>query len=202
MAGLVLLRQAREVGLSVAQEGDTLVIRGPKRAEPIARLLIENKPEVLAALAIENCGATLAEVEEERAAIVQHDGNIPRDWAEGLARLDPDHPPGDVPLQRWQCFVDDVGSFLDSPFCAAAAALGWGPYDLFGCNREKPFARVDHAGLLWLLNGNKLVALSENTATIEMTTGPRQTWRRKPNQPGRVLAWELWQRLVPAGEPQ
>jgi hypothetical protein len=27
--------------------------------------------------------------------------------------------------------------------------------------------------------------------TIETTTGARQIWRRKPNAPGRVLAWEL-----------
>lgn len=33
------------------------------------------------------------EAEEERAAIVEHDGNIPRAWAEGFARLDPDRRP-------------------------------------------------------------------------------------------------------------
>jgi hypothetical protein len=44
---------------------------------------------------------------------------------------------------------------------------------------------------LWLLNGDKLVALSENTATIERRTGARQTYRRKPNAHGRMLAWEL-----------
>ena len=37
--------------------------------------------------------ATWGEAEEERAAIVEHDGNIPRAWAEGFARLDPDRPP-------------------------------------------------------------------------------------------------------------
>jgi hypothetical protein len=30
----------------------------------------------------------------ERAAIVEHDGAIPRAWAEGFARLDPNRPPG------------------------------------------------------------------------------------------------------------
>jgi hypothetical protein len=44
---------------------------------------------------------------------------------------------------------------------------------------------------LWLLNGNRLVALSENTAAIETQTGVLQTWRREPFEPGRVLAWEL-----------
>jgi hypothetical protein len=131
------------------------------------------------------------EAEDERAAIIEHDGGIPRAWAEGFARLHPDPPPSNVPLRRWQRFVDDVGLFLDSPFCAITAALGWGPYDLFGCDRDRPFARIDHAGLLWLLDGDKLVALTENTATIERRTGARQTYRRKPNTPGRVLAWEL-----------
>ncbi len=51
MEGMILLRQAREAGLAVALDGDALVIRGPKRAEPIARLLIENKPLVVAVLA-------------------------------------------------------------------------------------------------------------------------------------------------------
>jgi len=130
------------------------------------------------------------ETEEERAAIIQHDGGIPRAWAEGFARLDPDRPPGDVPLGRWQRFVDDVGRFLDL-WAAHAAALGWGPHDLFGCDRDRPLARIDLAGLLWLLNGDKLVALTENTAIIERRAGARQTYRRKPNEPARMLVWEL-----------
>jgi hypothetical protein len=96
-----------------------------------------------------------------------------------------------VPLKRWQRFVDDVGLFLDSPFCAVAGALGWGPLDLFGCDRDRPFARIDCAGLLWLLNGDRLVALSENTAAIKTRTSAQQTYRRKPSEPDRVLAWEL-----------
>jgi hypothetical protein len=44
---------------------------------------------------------------------------------------------------------------------------------------------------LWLLNGDKLIALTENTATIERRTGARQTYRRKPSDPDRVLAWQL-----------
>jgi len=50
MDGLTLLRRARDVGLTVAAEGEKLVIRGPKRAEPVARLLIRHKPQVMAAL--------------------------------------------------------------------------------------------------------------------------------------------------------
>ena len=72
-------------------------------------------------------------------------------------------------------------------------ALGWSPYELFGCDRERPFARIDQAGLLWFLSGDELVVLSEDTAIIERRTGARQTYRRKPIEPGRVLAWEIVQ---------
>ena|SRR5215469_18829002 len=119
------------------------------------------------------------------------DGAAPCSWAEGVARLRPDQPPSDVPLKRWQQFIGDLGRFLDGPLCSAAVALGWVPHDLFGCDRDRPFASIDQVGLLWLLNGDRLVALSENTATIEKRTGAKQTYRRKPAEPGRVLAWEL-----------
>ncbi|MFI5020863.1 MAG: hypothetical protein ACHQRJ_04305 [Alphaproteobacteria bacterium] len=51
MDGLTLLRQARAAGLAVRVKGETLVIHGPRRAERVARLLIDRKPEVMAALA-------------------------------------------------------------------------------------------------------------------------------------------------------
>jgi hypothetical protein len=134
------------------------------------------------------------DAEEDRAAIAQFDGKIPRAWAEGFVRLHPDRPPGDVPPPRWLRFVDDVGLFLDSPFCAAAVALGWGPYDLFGCDRERPFARIDDLGLLWLLDGGRLLALTANTATIKTSNGSILTYRRRAgNEPNnyKMLAWEL-----------
>ena len=135
--------------------------------------------------------AAWGEAEDERAAIVGYDGGIPRAWAEGFARLDPNRVPSDVPARRWLRFIDDVGLFLDSPFCDVAAAFGWGPFELFGCDRDQPFARIDQAGLLWLLAANRLIALSENTATVEMQTGSRQIYRCRPSEPGHVLAWEL-----------
>lgn len=136
-------------------------------------------------------GSSSAALDEERSAIIEIDTVAPRAWAEGFARLDPGRPPGDVPLRRWQRFVDDVGMFLDSPFCAVAASLGWGSIDLLGCDFDRPFARIDQAGLLWSLNGDRPLAISEDTAVIETGTGARQVFRRKPNGAGRVLAWEL-----------
>jgi hypothetical protein len=136
--------------------------------------------------------ATWREAEEESAAIVEHDGGIPRAWAEGFARLHPERPPGDVPLRRWQTFIGDVGRFLESSWAEKASALSWGPLDLFGCDRERAFARIDHVGLLWLLNGDKLIELERHKAMIERRTGARQTFRRRPLAVGDVvLAWEL-----------
>jgi hypothetical protein len=121
----------------------------------------------------------------------QGDVSIPQDWADGLSRLRPDRPPGDVPVRRWHQLIDDINAFVGEGWAARAQALGWASSDLFAADRERPFARIDFAGLLWLLNGNRVVALCETTATIETNTGAKQTYRRRSQEPGRVLAWEL-----------
>jgi hypothetical protein len=164
--------------------------KAPKTPNP-ADCPAESSLAALAALGGAGDETQIGPVEVERAAIVEHDGGIPQIWVEGFAGLNPDRVPGDVPSRRWQRFVDDVGLFLDGPFCAVATALGWGPLDLFGCDGTRPFARIDRAGLVWLLAGDKLIALTADTATVETRTGARQTYRRKPNEPGRVLAWDL-----------
>jgi hypothetical protein len=137
---------------------------------------------------------TWTDAEEERAAVVEYDGCAPRAWAEALARLDPSKPPGDVPPRRWLRFIDDCGRFLDDGWATRATALGWGPLDLFGCDRERPFARVEHLGLLWLVKGGTIVELHRDRAIVETERGAWQTYRRRPIEVGRVvLAWELSQ---------
>jgi hypothetical protein len=123
---------------------------------------------------------------------MEYDGGAPRAWAEGFARLDPDKPPADVPARRWLRFIDDCGRFIDGGWAERAAALGWGPLDLFGCDRERPFARVDYMGLLWLLDGHEIVELHRDRAIIETASGAHQVYLRRPVEVGRVvLAWEL-----------
>jgi hypothetical protein len=132
------------------------------------------------------------DVQEERAAITEHDGGAPRAWAEALTRLDPNKPPGDVPPKRWLRFIDDCGLFLDHGWAACAEDFGWGPFDLFGCDRERPFARVDQMGLIWLLNGGKIIELHRDRAILETQRGARQFFRRRPIEVGRIaLAWDL-----------
>jgi hypothetical protein len=149
----------------------------------------ERRAEMVQAASNANVGS---DAEEERAAIVEHDGGAPRAWAEALARLDPNKPPGDVPPRRWLRFIDDCGRFLDTDWAERVAAFGWGPLDLFGCDRERPFARRDHKGLLWLLDGGTILELRRDRATIKTASGVRQSYQRQPVEVGRVvLAWEL-----------
>jgi hypothetical protein len=131
------------------------------------------------------------EAEEERAAIAKYDGGAPGVWAEALARLDPACPPCDISPMRWLRFIDDCGRFLDEGWADRAMALGWGPLDLFGCNRDKPFARISQAGLLWLLEGRKLLALTADTAAIATQSGGKLTFYRRELETGGVLTWQL-----------
>ena len=58
----------------------------------------------------------------------------------------------------------------------------------------KPIERVDQAGLVWLLHGKELIALTQETATMRTKTGATQTYHRKNNGEKAadvVLAWEL-----------
>ena len=140
---------------------------------------------------IEPPPATWTDAQEERTAIVEYDGGASRAWAEALARLDLSKPPGEVPEKRWQRFIDDCGRFLDAGWADKAVALGWGPLDLFGADRERPFARIDHMGLLWLCKGGTIIELYRDRAVLKTQSGTRQTYRRRPVEVGRVvLAWD------------
>ena len=50
MDAVALLQRAQKAGLRVEPIGDKLLVRGPKRAEAVVRLLAEHKADVLAAL--------------------------------------------------------------------------------------------------------------------------------------------------------
>ncbi len=50
---------------------------------------------------------------------------------------------------------------------------------MFGCNKVRPFQRLDGAGLIRLLDGRPVVAITEAQAVIACRTGSRQTYRRK-----------------------
>lgn len=98
-----------------------------------------------------------------------------------LERRCPDH----IEAERChQCLID-AQRFL-AAWGDKAAALGWTEADLFGLHEPlaKPhptysrLSRYDCTGLLWLLRGRRVVALTADTAAIESASGATLTYRR------------------------
>jgi hypothetical protein len=126
---------------------------------------------------------------EERQAISEFDAGIPSEWTEGFASLQTMSPPAGWPQSRWMSMVDDAGHFLDR-WAATAAALGWTTCDLFGAHPAAPWQKIDSIGLLPLINGAAVEAITEDSATLRLTSGARQRYFRR-STPGIVPIWSL-----------
>jgi hypothetical protein len=110
----------------------------------------------------------------------------------------PDH----IERDRWQQAIRDADSFL-TKWGAHAHALGWTARELFGLHAvpARPAAsysrlsRYDETGLIWLLCGRPVVALTEATAVIQELTG--RLVYRKQNQPALGLIGDSLDDLGP-----
>jgi hypothetical protein len=121
MDALTILRRAQEVGLRIETAGDKLLVRGPKRAEPVVRLLAEHKVEVLAALAAadqdQDQPVRMAEAHRWRGRFASlafawsHGGDRNWDAARRLAWGDLENEWHELHGQRWpswQCAACDA----------------------------------------------------------------------------------------------
>jgi hypothetical protein len=119
---------------------------------------------------------------------------VPAAWVEGVARLAEMPCPVRFPAPRWALVVSDAEAFLDS-WAAVAHRLGWPAWELFGCHGRAPWGRIQGMGLVLLLKGNEIAAMTQCEVVIRTGTGARQTYRRKPTDPlhpaERCLVWEL-----------
>lgn len=79
-SALTLLSTARDAEFTLRLDGDRLVIRGPRSSASLVAELLANKDAVVA----------LLEQLEERAAIMEFDGGLPRAEAERQAGLFPE----------------------------------------------------------------------------------------------------------------
>jgi hypothetical protein len=111
---------------------------------------------------------------------------VPAVYIEAYVALH-DGLPAYVEPRRWSRALDDCRTFM-ARWGDQAAALGWTVEDLFGLAEvpERPHAtfsrlsRVDQAGLLWLLRGNEVVALTATSATIRGKRGSLLTFYKRP----------------------
>jgi hypothetical protein len=97
--------------------------------------------------------------------------------------------PDQVGHDRWRQAVEDGRRFL-ATWGERADALGWTARDLFGLHRppENPhpsyrrLSRYDATGLIWLLEGREVIALTSDTAAIRWPSGTVTVYR-KDNKP-------------------
>ena len=109
-------------------------------------------------------------------------------FADALERLDQGCP-AFVEPDRWRQCIHDAERLL-ADWGDKALALGWTAGELFGLHtppaKPRPsYHRLSHydcTGLIWLLQGRRVVALTDSTAAIEGYTGNITTYRkaRKP----------------------
>jgi hypothetical protein len=177
MDGLILLRRAQDAGLRLEMAGTTIKITGPKKAEPLVRLLAEHKAPVLEALRLANGELQKIQERQKRGPASPQDDLHLGTYSQSLATLRAECP-AYVDATDWQQAIEDGHRFV-TQWGKQAEALGWAPADLFGLHTplEKPapnyrrLSRYDQAGLIWLLHGRRVVELTKDKAVIETATG-------------------------------
>ncbi len=125
------------------------------------------------------------------AVLLQVPDGVPVDWVQGVADLlaMPPHP--DWPEPAWKALQNDALTLLKD-WAVQAHRLGWDTMDLFGVDAGAPYARLDGIGLVPLLGGRPIIALTEDAVGIRTATGGALTFHRhKSPPPGRCLIWEL-----------
>lgn len=83
---VLIVARLLDAGADVTRQGDRLILRAgekPVPAEVVA--LVRRHKRLLLDLLFEDPMAPETDEREERAAIIEYDGGLPREWAERLA---------------------------------------------------------------------------------------------------------------------
>ena len=163
-----ILTAVREAGAALRVEGGSLVASNASRLPPEIKTAIrENKPQIITALSVApRFGRSLSASGSPKCP-----GRVsPRIGGNRRSRT-PRH------------FLAEWGE--------QAEALGWDSRDLFGLHTPPAnphpcysrLCRYDETGLVWLLEGRPVVALTETTAAIESPKTGNITVYRKEHKP-------------------
>jgi len=110
-----------------------------------------------------------------------------RQWIECFDLLTEAEPLEGFSPDRWRQLNDDGRTFLDQ-WGNQAVRLGWQAEDLFGVHPIAPAARYDAMGLVPLMAGRHVLAMTADTAMIG-TQNSSLTYRRRGV--GAVCVWKL-----------
>ncbi len=126
-----------------------------------------------------------------RAVLLSVPDGVPEAWVQGVADLMvmPPHPAWTE--DGWKTLQGDALRFIQG-WAGQAHRLGWGSLDLFGTHRTAPTVRFDCMGLVPLLNGHPVFAITEDSAAIKAASSGTLTFRRRAVPPAeQCLIWEL-----------
>ncbi len=144
---------------------------------------------------------------EERAAIIEYDGGLPRQEAETLAAQEQGFNDADSLhrelVERWATEIERmlklraVGpegtealrraqAFISEGWALQAARLGWDEVELFGVGPHTPWRRLDRMGAAF---GGTVKAVTQEA--VVCAGGLRQNRAQVHNDGGAVLIWEL-----------
>jgi hypothetical protein len=112
-------------------------------------------------------------------------GSFPEEWHAILAGLKRSDSADWLSPEQWRGLLCDAENFL-TRWGSAAHLLGWTSLDLFGVHPIAPAARFDVMGLIPILNGAEVLALTSQTATIRRSSGAIHTYRR-PDHGGAIV---------------
>ncbi len=182
MQAAELIRTVEQAGGHLKPDGDGLVVEAPEPLpEPIMTELRAHKAEVIDFLT-----RPVA-----RVVLLHCPPGVPAAWTQGVADLLTMACPASCPAARWEALCEGAYRFLRD-WAAQAHELGWTALDLFGVHPLKPWARLNAMGLVVLLNGARVTALSDLEAVIEKPNGARLTFRRRGQVPDETcLLWNL-----------
>ncbi len=182
MQAAELIRIVGQAGGHLEPDGDSLVVEAAEPLpEPIMTELRAHKAEVINFLT-----RPVAKV-----VLLHCPPGVPETWTQGMADLLAMACPASCPAERWKVLREDAYTFLRD-HAARAHEVGWTVLDLFGVHPVKPWVRFDHMGLVPLLNGARVTALSDIEVVIEKPSGARLTFRRCGQVPSEARpVWNL-----------
>jgi len=107
---------------------------------------------------------------EERVAIIEHERQIPHDWALAIAKIQLRAKPKSISEEKWQIITNNAKILL-SPV-RDIIAHQWTISDIFGCHPIVPEKRFDVMGLLMLLNeGERIMEINKDVIRIQNARG-------------------------------